>query len=55
MKLHVTKFLEPTVSSSLVGPDFLLSTLFSNTLNLCSSLDVTDQVKDPYKTASKII
>jgi hypothetical protein len=32
------------VASSLVGPNILLSTQFSNTLNLCSSLSVRDQV-----------
>ena len=32
-----------------------LSTLFSNTLNLHSSLNVSDQVSHPYKTAGKII
>jgi hypothetical protein len=28
--------------------------LFSNTLSLCSSLNVRDQVPDPYRTTSKI-
>jgi hypothetical protein len=42
-------FLEPPVTSS------LLSTLFSNTPNLCSSLNVRDQVSRPYKTTGKII
>jgi hypothetical protein len=32
-------FLQPPVTSSLLGPN-ILSTLFSNTLNLCSSLNV---------------
>jgi hypothetical protein len=36
-------FLQPPVTSSLSGPNDLLSTLFSNTLNLWSSLYVTDQ------------
>jgi polysaccharide pyruvyl transferase WcaK-like protein len=31
-----------------LGPNILLSTLFSNTLNLCSSLNVRDQVSHPY-------
>jgi hypothetical protein len=31
------------VASSLLGPNILLSTLFSNTLSLCSSLSVRDQ------------
>jgi polysaccharide pyruvyl transferase WcaK-like protein len=34
---------------------FLLSTLFSNTLILCSSLNVRDQVSHPYRTTGKII
>jgi hypothetical protein len=29
--------------------------LFSNTLSLCSSLNVTDQVSHPYRTTGKII
>jgi hypothetical protein len=37
-------FRQPPVTSSLFGPNILLSTLFSNTLSLCSSLDVRDQV-----------
>jgi hypothetical protein len=48
-------FLQPRVISSLFGPNILLSTLFSNTLSLCSSLNVRDQVSHPYKTTSKII
>jgi hypothetical protein len=37
-------FLQPPVTSSLLGPNILLYTLFSNTLNLCSSLNVRDKV-----------
>jgi hypothetical protein len=48
-------FLQPPVTSSLSGPNILLSTLFSNTLNLCSSLYVKYQVSHPYKIAGKII
>jgi hypothetical protein len=33
-------FLQPPVASPLFGPNILLNTLFSNTLNLCSSLNV---------------
>jgi hypothetical protein len=36
-----------SVTSSLLGPNILLSTLFSNTLNLCSCLGVGDQVSHP--------
>ena len=37
-------FLQSLVTSSLLGPNILLSTLFSKTLSLRSSLDVSDQV-----------
>jgi hypothetical protein len=40
------------VTSSLVGPNILLSTLFPKTLSLCSSLSVRDQVSHSYKTSS---
>src|SRR5215470_17031102 len=36
--------LHSPVASSLLGPNILLSTLFSNTLSLCSSLSVRDRV-----------
>jgi hypothetical protein len=39
-------FLRPPVTSSLFGPHILLSTLFSNTLSLCSSLNVRDNCKN---------
>jgi len=38
-------------TSSLLGPNILLSNLFSNTLNLCFLLSVRDQVSHPYKTS----
>jgi hypothetical protein len=47
-------FLQSQVISSLFSPDILLSTLFSNTLSRCSSLNVTDQVSHPYRTTGKI-
>ena len=43
------------VTSSLLSPDILFSTLFSNTLCLCSSLNVSDRVPHPYKTTDTII
>ena len=43
-------FLHSPVISSLLGPNILLSTLFSNTLSLRSSLSVRDNVSHPYKT-----
>jgi len=36
-------------------PNILISTLFSNTLSLCSSLTVRGQVQHPHKTTGKII
>jgi len=43
------------VTSSLLGPNILLNTLFSNIPSLCSSLNVSDQVSHPYQTTGKII
>jgi hypothetical protein len=37
------------------SPPMVLSTLFSNTLSLCSSLNVRDQVSHPYRATGKII
>ena len=48
-------FLHTPVTSSLLGPNISLSTLFSNTLSLHCSLNVSDQVSHPYKTKGKII
>jgi len=48
-------FLHSLVTSSLLGPNILLNTLSSNTLSLCSSLNVSDQVSHPHKTKGKII
>ena len=47
-------FLHSPVTPSLLSPNILLNTLFSNTLSLCSSLNVSDQVSHPYKTSGKI-
>jgi hypothetical protein len=44
-KLHsssICSFLQPPFTSSLFGPNILLSTLFSKSLSLCSSLHVRD-------------
>ena len=43
------------VTSSLLGPNILLNTMFSNTLIFLSSRRVNDQVSHPYKTTGKII
>ena len=48
-------FLHSPVTSSLLGPNILLNTLFSHTLSLRSSLNVSDQVSHPYKTTGKIM
>jgi hypothetical protein len=54
--LHLTVLimLGKEVTSSLCGPNILLSSLFSNTLNLLSSLNVRNQVSHPYRTEGKI-
>jgi putative effector of murein hydrolase LrgA (UPF0299 family) len=46
-------YFHPPVTSSLFGLIILLSTLFSNTLSLCSSLNVRDQVSHPFRTTNK--
>ena len=48
-------FLHSSVTSSLLGPNILLNTLFSNTPRLRSSLNVNDQVSHPHTTTGKII
>jgi hypothetical protein len=48
-------FLYPPDTSSLSGSNILFSTLISNTLNLCSSLNVTNQVSHLYNINDKII
>jgi hypothetical protein len=45
------QFLQHPITSSLLGPNILLYTLFSDTLNLCS-LNMRDQVLHPYKTGT---
>ena len=42
-------FLHSPVTSSLLCPNIQLSTLFANTLSLCSSLNVSKQVSNSYK------
>ena len=48
-------FLNYPVTSRLLGLNIPLSTLFSKTLSLRSSHNVSDQVSHPYKTTGKII
>ena len=47
--------LHSPVTSSLLGPNILLNTMFSNILSFLSSHNVNDQISRPYKTTSKII
>ena len=47
-------FLTP-ITSFLLGPIILFSILFSHTLSIRFSLNVSDQVSHPYKTTDKII
>ena len=48
-------FFHSPVTSSLLGPNIRLNTLFSNTLSLRSSINVSDQVSHPHETTGKII
>jgi hypothetical protein len=48
-------YLQSPITSSLFDQNFLLSTLFSNTISLCSFLIVRDQVSHPYRTTNRII
>jgi hypothetical protein len=54
MKLLSTEFLQPLITSSLLGPYILLSTMFSYALNLYSSINVRDQVPCLYKKKKAI-
>jgi hypothetical protein len=54
MKLGTLQFPQLAVISSLLGSDIFLSTPFSNTLNLYSSLNVGYKVSHPYKTTGKL-
>jgi hypothetical protein len=48
-------FLYSRVTSSALVSNIFLGTLFSNTLSLRVSLNVSDHVSNPYKTTGKII
>ena len=47
--------LHSPITSSLLGPNILLNTMFSNTLSFLSSRNVNDQVSHPHNTKGKII
>jgi hypothetical protein len=55
MKLHMCKFLQSPVTYSFLGPNILLGAVFSNTLNLCSSIITRDPVSHQYISSGKII
>jgi hypothetical protein len=55
IKLLICSVLHAPVNSSLLGPNILLNTLFSNTLSLRSALYASDNVSHPYKTTGRII
>jgi hypothetical protein len=50
----ICSLLHPPVTSSLFDPNSFMSKLFLNTLSLCPSLNVRDQVSHPYKRGRKI-
>jgi len=54
LSCSLCSFLHSRVASSLLGPNILLGTLFSNTQRLLSSLNVSDHVSHPYKTGNGI-
>jgi hypothetical protein len=47
--------IQPPATLSLFDPNILPSTLFSNTLSLHFSCNVTEQVSHPYRNTGKII
>jgi hypothetical protein len=51
---HYAVFFSLPKLSSLRGRNILLSTLFSNVLNLCSSLSLRDKVSHPYNEQVKL-
>jgi hypothetical protein len=55
IKFLICIFLHSSITSSLLDPNIILNTLFSNTPSLRSSLNVSEQVSHPYKTTGKII
>jgi len=51
---HYAAYSTP-ITSYLLGPNILLSILFSNILSLCPSHIVSDQVSHPYETTGRVI
>jgi len=54
LSCSLCRFLHSLVTSRLLDPNIVLSTLFSNVLSLRSSIIVSDHVSNPWKTAGKI-
>jgi hypothetical protein len=55
LNCSLCSFLYSPVTSSLIDPNILLSSLFSDTLSLRSSLNVSDQVSHAHETTGTII
>ena len=49
LSFSLCSFLHSLVTSPFLDPNILLNSLFSKTLSLCSSLNVSDQVSHPTK------
>jgi hypothetical protein len=47
--------LQPPATSSFLGPNVLLSSLFENTFNLCCSCSMRDKISYPYKITGKVV
>jgi hypothetical protein len=55
LSTSLCSFLISPFTSSHLGPNILLITLFSNTRSLPSSLNVSDRISHPYKTRKIIL
>jgi hypothetical protein len=55
VKLLIMQYFQPSCHLIPLRSKYSPSNLFSNTLSLCSSLNVREQVSHPYKTTGKII
>jgi hypothetical protein len=55
LRSSLRSYLHSPVSLFLLGLNIVLKTLFSDTLSLRSSLNLSDQVSHPHQTAGKII
>jgi len=53
--MKLPSLLQPPAASFLLGPNMLLSSLFSNALSLCSFHSLGRHVSDLYKTTGKIM